>query len=323
MDREERASVGELETPLFPPFPVLLAGMGAIAAAWLLGAALAGGAPVARAILISLGVLAVGAALAAGLPYFGGTLEGRLAAAGMWLLGTVVTVVARMALDPAWDSIALLFRILTLVTVIAAVLTALPTGWRRLGISLLIVFHLGGLFTAVVNVPPPNGNAPWVAMQLWTRIYRPYLTVTNLNNGYHFYSPEPGPCSLVWVRVEFADGATCWRRIPDHKTCRNHLERRRYGSLATTLGQTAPTPPQALDELIPRRIEAGRMHNPPIPMGDMPPGAQYREPMMPAKMMLASYARFVAHDQTPRGGQVCGGRRREDLSCGGSQPPGR
>src|SRR5258708_5545390 len=61
MEREEVGSERLPETPLFPPFPVLLAGMGAIAAAWLLGAALAGGPPRLPPLPTRLGALAVGA----------------------------------------------------------------------------------------------------------------------------------------------------------------------------------------------------------------------------------------------------------------------
>jgi hypothetical protein len=293
MDREELASVGKPDAPLLPTFPVLLTGLGLTAAAWLLGAALGESAPVLRAALIALGVTATAAGVAAQLPHASQALEGRLGAAGLWLLLTAELTLARYALDPAWDSIALLARFAIVATVLAAVVTALPRPWRRLALSLLILFHFAGIGVAVVNVPPPGGNVPWLASQLWTRVYRPYLTVTNLNNGYHFYAPEPGPCALVWFRVEFADGATRWVRIPDHKAVRSHLERRRYGSLATALGQPAPTPEKALRELTERRMEAGWGHNPPIPPGDMPMQMQYREPMLQGKMLLSSYARFI------------------------------
>ena len=46
---------------------------------------------------------------------------------------------------------------------------------------------------------PPNGDAPFVSEQIWHRVARPYLQLTVLNNGYHFYAPEPGPAALVWL----------------------------------------------------------------------------------------------------------------------------
>jgi hypothetical protein len=280
--------------PLLPAFPVLLAGLGAVAAAWLLAAAAPGGALATRAALIVVGLIATGGALALRLPHAGSTTESRLAAAGLWLLGAFSLLVARLALAPAWDSVGLLLGVLMGVAVVGAVLTALPGGWRMLAVSLLIVFHLGGICVAIVNVPSPGGPPPWLASQAWSRVYRPYLTFTNLDNGYHFYSPEPGPCALLWFRVEFADGSSRWRRIPDHDSCRNHLDRRRFGSLAAAVGQTVPVAPQRGEQLAYRRLEAGRAHEPPIPPGDIPLPAQYREPTAHAKMLLASYARYVA-----------------------------
>jgi hypothetical protein len=203
--------------------------------------------------------------------------------------------VARLALDPAWDSIALLSRVATLVCLLAAAVTALPEGKRLIAVTLLILFHFGGICTAVVFVAPPNGPTPWLANQLWIRIYRPYLLITNLNNGYHFYAPEPGPCALVFFRVEYADGLSRWVRIPNHPECRDHLERRRYGSLATSLGQVMPMMPQREEELTRRRIDAGRSHEPPIPpMPEAPLVTQYREPGVQVRLLVSSYVRWVA-----------------------------
>jgi hypothetical protein len=276
--------------------------MGLVAAAWLLGSALPGALPVVRVSLIMLGLVAVGSAIAAHLPFADSGIESRAGSAGMWMLGVVTLVVAGLALDPAWDSYALLFHVLMLVCVAAAILTVLPPEWRRLAISLIILFHFGGILVAVTVVPPPGGESPWVSAQLWTRIYRPYLTFTNLNNGYHFYAPEPGPCAAVWFRIEFADGSTSWSRIPKHDACHNHVERRRLGALATAIGQAMPFPPprnpdEALvqDTIVNRRMEAGMSHQPPIPPDEgMPLPSQYREPGIEAKMMLASFARHVA-----------------------------
>jgi hypothetical protein len=295
MDRDALMSLQKPREPLVAPFPVLMTGLGAVALGWLLGAVLQGGAPALRAILLTVGVLATGAALALQLPYTEKTREGRLLAAGMWLLAAVVTVVARLALDPSWDSIALLSRWATLACLLAAAVTALPEGKRMIAITLLVLFHFGGICVAVVNVPPANSNPPWLATQLWMRVYRPWLTLTNLNNGYHFYSPEPGPVALVFFRVEYADGLSRWVRIPNHAECENHLTRRRFGSLATTIGQSIPMMPQREEELCKRRIEGGRNHEPPIPpMPDMPLPTQYREPGVGVRLILSSYARWVA-----------------------------
>jgi hypothetical protein len=302
MDREESLSVNGPATPLFVPFPFLLAGMAMVAAAWLMGAALEGRLPVPRSALLLTGVVALGAALAAYLPYARQDLEGRLGSAGMWLLATATLFVARSALDAAWDSLGLLFGVLMLVGVLAAVVTALPRPWRLLAISLLILFHFGAILSAIFVRPPRGGESPWLAQESWARVYRPYLMFTRLDDAYHFFAPEPDPSTVLWFRVAFADGEKQWTQLPDHAACRNDVERRRLAALAVAVGQTVPLPtPRTADQrlyherFLNRRIEAGKSFNPPIPPADtIPLAEQFREPTIEAKMLLASFVRHVA-----------------------------
>jgi hypothetical protein len=271
----------------------MLTGLGAIAGAWLLGTAPEDSAPGLRALLIAFGMLAMGTSLALHLPSASWDAAGRRGSARLWLLALAGTIVARLALDPDQDSIAVLFRALTLISGVVAFLTLLPTVWRRLGISLLIVFHFIGLCTAIVIVPAPEGHPPWLAWQLWTRVYHPWLTFTALDN------PQPlgrSPTVLLWFRVEFADGASRWLRLPDPGVSRNQVERRRWAGLAEAVSKTVPLAPMHEEEMIRLREEAGKAHNPPIPMGSIPPAEQYREPVVQAKLLLASYARYVARN---------------------------
>src|SRR5262245_30282636 len=99
----------------------------------------------------------------------------------------------------AWDSLALLLRVLAAVATVAGVLMACPRWVRRLAVSLIILFHFAGLWTAVTSTPPQ----PWISGQLWNFVFRPYLQFMYLNNAYHFYSPEPGPASLLWFSIEY------------------------------------------------------------------------------------------------------------------------
>src|SRR5262249_52776626 len=91
---------------------------------------------------------------------------------------------ASRAVPAAWDSAQLLLRVSAGVAAVAALLTLLPRTLARAGISLVLVFHLVGIVTAVTSVPPPGGPAPWLVTQLWTRCYRPYLQFLYLNNAY-------------------------------------------------------------------------------------------------------------------------------------------
>jgi hypothetical protein len=95
----------------------------------------------------------------------------------------------------------------------------------------------------------------------------------------------------LWFRVQYADGSSRWVRVPDHDDCANHVERRRWGALATAVGQTAPTQPEQFEELVKNREKRSD-----IPAGPMAPPMQYREPTLQAKMLLANYARYVARN---------------------------
>jgi hypothetical protein len=119
----------------------------------------------------------------------------------------------------AWDSMRLFLSAASLVVLLAAGLYALPVKWRRAGVSGLAVLHLAGICTAALGAPPE----PWAVAQLWLRFYRPYLEFMYLNNAYRYYSPDPGPPSLLWFRVEYAskDGKEIYSRwvyLPDLDT---------------------------------------------------------------------------------------------------------
>src|SRR5438128_1842535 len=150
-------------------------------------------------------------------------LSVRTGLAVHWLqfIGLVIGALAAFLASEAfhripWDSAALLFRIATVLAAVGAVVVLLPSVGRRIVISLVILFHFGGIITAVTSVNP----SPWVITQLWTSVYRPYLYFMWLNNAYHFYSPEPGPANLMWFCIEYEpdpDGTKNfrWVLVPD------------------------------------------------------------------------------------------------------------
>jgi hypothetical protein len=116
----------------------------------------------------------------------------------------------------AWDSMRLFLSVLALVAFAAAPLAAASSRVRRRALSVLIVFHFGGIVTAAASSPP----GPWAFSQLWLHFYRPYLEFMYLNNAYRFYSPEPTPSHQMWFRVEYHDKAadqvrSHWFRVPE------------------------------------------------------------------------------------------------------------
>src|SRR5262249_47419915 len=131
-----------------------------------------------RVVLLLVGVLATGVAVA------------RQARSALVLgLAALVAFTASHALDAELDSVSVLFRIATMVALVAGIIVLLPQTGRRVLASLVLLFHFGGILTAVANVPPPGGDAPWLVSQLWSRVYRPYLQFMYLTNAYHFYAP--------------------------------------------------------------------------------------------------------------------------------------
>src|SRR5262249_16731598 len=132
----------------------------------------------------------------------------------------------------------------------AAMILLLPVALRRLAVSLLILLHFSGILAATTNVPPPGANPPWLTMQLWTRFFRPYLNFVYLNNAYHFYSPEPGPATLIFARIEYEDGSSFWEKIPNRKEHVKDpllIEYYRRLSLVEAVNQTITLPNVPLD----------------------------------------------------------------------------
>lgn len=244
--------------------------------------------------LVLLGLITAGASVASGLARW---RDGGLPAVGLWVLLALACALGHFAVGPAWDSFAVLLTVGAVASAAAAVLTALPPRGRKVILSIAFVLHFAAIATAVVVIPPRDGQAPWLAQQIWMRLARPYLLFANLNNGYHFYAPDPGPTALLWFRVQYADGASRWVRLPDHDACDNHIERRRWGALATAVSQTAPTRAESFEELFNLRMKRED-----IPLGPIPAASQYREPTLQAKMLLEDFARYVArHTAHPLG----------------------
>ena len=192
-----------------------------------------------------------------------------------------------------WDSARAAVLVLTGIAVLAAVLLCLPRLVRRLVISLLVVFHFVGIMTAATSVPPN----PALSMMLWSHVYRPYLEFFYLVNAYHFYSPDPGPGTLVWFYVIYEDGTMQEYVLPDQDKNMPGLEYQRYISLAESgINQKSTMAPPDFEFRWQRRNEAGR-HDGINPYPGVSAELQYREPTpWYSKRMLESYARYVARN---------------------------
>ena len=267
---------------LINPWPAVILGLAnALVAAfclWALG--------IATMPLVFLGMLAAGSAVAI-----------RPASPLVLHFAAVAGLFCALGTPRSWDTAQLLISLMTVVAFVAAVLMLLPRVIRRTAVSLLILVHFGGILTAVTTVPPQ----PMLSMFVWTYVYRPYLEFMHLNNAYHFYSPEPGPGTLVWFYVKYEDGSARWFKIPNRADNPVTLEYQRRLSLVEGVNQMALNVTPS-DELGQMRMRAGLQDKVP-PHPEMSAAMQYRPPNQFSRIMLKTYARYAAksvkHDTNP------------------------
>ncbi len=166
--------------------------------------------------IVGLGLLAAAAALAlvatamnAGPDWFGNyarltlVLVGSITVAATvsmrpeqwqtWAIGTAGAALAIFGTPAHWDSFRLLFSVITGVALLGAVFLAAPAKYRLPALSVVLLFHFSGIFLATTTPP----STPWVTEQAYIRVFNPYLQFLYLRNAYHFYSPQPGPSSLL------------------------------------------------------------------------------------------------------------------------------
>ncbi|HXG08359.1 MAG TPA: hypothetical protein VNK04_01070 [Gemmataceae bacterium] len=323
MSRPDAATPAASSWPFTNPWPFLTAGLLAVLAALFLSR-LGGGWIMAQAGLVLAGLIAAGSAVSIRLHVAGWDLDERLRSAGVLALAALTVLTAYPAIDPTWDTIRLLLAVLAGVALAGAILVLLPAALRRLVISLLVLYHFGGILMAATSVAPPSGVPWWITLQVWTRVYRPYLQFMYLNNAYHFYSPEPGPPILLWFYVEYDDGSSRWIEIPRREDFRTSLAYQRRMAMTESTNIINNQPPPNFDYLWRRRLlgreRQGRFENirgdlpvetiwrqlaagdvsvliiPPYPTHVMMPHLQYRKPLPYSKQLIASYAAHVARN---------------------------
>jgi hypothetical protein len=158
-------------------------------------------------------------------------------------------------------------------------------------VSVLVLVHFGGIVTAVMTVAPPNREPAYLPSVVWAGFYHYYLQFMYLNNAYHFYSPEPGPPTLLWFYVRYeGEDKPVKIEIPVRSAFRTREEYQRRLSITENANVNIPgIPPEVLQELLTRRALAGSALDLPKPSAE-----EYREPTIYSKKLLESYARHVA-----------------------------
>jgi hypothetical protein len=110
----------------------------------------------------------------------------------------------------------------------------IQTSWPPVArgiVSALVLFHLTAAVVAALVAAPPYS-------QLWFEaagVFRPYVNAADLNHGYRFFAPDPGPSHLVRYHLEFADGSTRDGKFPDLEVERPRLLYHRYFMLSEKL----------------------------------------------------------------------------------------
>jgi hypothetical protein len=286
-----------------------------------------------RVISLGVGVLLASIAVSRRLQTASWELEDRAESAGLLAMSAFVALLAYLAMEESWDSGRTFLGVLIGVALVGSFIVLLPRTGRRIAALLLLLFHFGGIITSVTAVPPRNEPAPWISMQLWTHVYRHYLTFGYFTNAYHFYSPDPGPPTLLWFHVEYADGKARWIKIPNRRESPVGLYHQRMLAAAeSAFNPINGLPPMTESDIASWEGKFGRKYEllPGIPhdtgndilmrrqkgvvipftdpndggreaplqmvQDEFPPMInQYSEPQEMARRLLASYARHIAH----------------------------
>jgi hypothetical protein len=254
---------------------------------------------------------------AAGLILGGVAIYRNPGRAGTVALASALAFVTVFAVPASWDSLRLLSGVLGVAAAVGAGILLLPPVGRRLALSLLALVHFGGILVAVTS-PPAQ---PWLTGQTWSHFYRPYLQFMYLNNAYHFYSPEPGPASLLWACLEWSeplrdasgnkviDPATGKEKATTHYTwfefprrpedVNDPMQVTYYRRLSITeqINQFNP-PPQAVPQDVNalRSMMANPLRSDSIPFHPEVPAPQQYRPLAEAsrRTQVPSYARAIA-----------------------------
>lgn len=109
----------------------------------------------------------------------------------------------------------------------------------RLAISAVVTYHLLAVFLgAWMGSPPTSPFADAVA-----RPFRAYISVADLNHGYRFFAPNPGPSHLFRYQLTHDDGSTSDGYFPNLREHWPRLFYHRFFMLSENLNVLRPNSP--------------------------------------------------------------------------------
>ncbi len=203
------------------------------------------------------------------------------------LVAAATSALAYLGIRSTWDAVAIMPYVMTGVALVAAVIVLMPRALQRVVVCGLVVFHFLGVLSSITSPPPQS----WLSSVSWTQLFRHHLLFCYTNNAYQFYSPEPGPASLLWFCIETKDGQKTWYKVP--RKPETHLdplgvEFYRRLSITEATNQTYNFGPSAETLENRQRVFTIPVH-PSLAMNQ-----QYRPLQEHARRILASYVRHVA-----------------------------
>src|SRR5262245_55368789 len=145
MARADSVSPRSFSWPFRNPWPFLFAGLGMTFLAMLLARGAPDGWPVARIVLVVLGLTCAGSAVSLRLQSAAWDVDARFRSAGILALAALASLAAIPAFDADWDSARLVLVVLTGLALAGTVLVLLPTTLRKIAVSLLLLYHFGGI----------------------------------------------------------------------------------------------------------------------------------------------------------------------------------
>jgi hypothetical protein len=120
-----------------------------------------------------------------------------------WAAAGGIGWLAVAGLPAHWDTGRLVAGVLGTLGLAGAGLAFAPAGWRYAVLSLFVLYHFGSLLTHTTLPETYSSPPPWVSTQAANRLYSDYSRFLYLINAYHFYSPDPGPASHLFLYIEY------------------------------------------------------------------------------------------------------------------------
>jgi hypothetical protein len=102
--------------------------------------------------------------------------------------------------------------------------SAMPRPAVRIVVSILVALHVFAIFLGPFAMPPQASELA----STFADVFRPYVDILSMANGYRFFAPEPGPSHIVRYELTFDDGSTREGFFPNREVNKPRLLYHRY-----------------------------------------------------------------------------------------------